>query len=233
MRALEKDPERPLPGRRRVHRRAAGRADAPDGRAARYAVGRAGGRRRGGGARRAAGGCGCSRCSRSPRSPSALYLLLRPSRPRSPTWSASARATPPQILQNRGFEVDIQRVVNAAGARATTSRRRTRSRASRPTRARRSRLIVSAGPGDGDGPAGHGHVAGQGGEGAQEPPASRSDARRRYSDDVKSGQVISDQPAGGLDGREGQHGDACVSRGRAAGRGARRGRQDRSPRRAG
>ena len=200
MRALAKDAGGPLPGRRRVHRRAAGRARRADGRAPAYA----GGAEpvvveeddRGSPLVAVAAGAARARRDRVRRLPAAHAQAGGGSR-RGRRALERRRRRP---CRTAGFEVDIQRVVNAqvperprrdaepAGGRGRPTRaRRSGCRLRRAGRRRRCRAVV----------------------GMSQAKAEKAlkdaglQGRRRtqaYSDTRQAGHGDLDQAAGGLDG---------------------------------
>jgi eukaryotic-like serine/threonine-protein kinase len=124
-----------------------------------------------------------------------LFLVLRPEQLTVPNVIGRESATATQILQNRGFEVDIENVVNP-----DVERDRVAAQDPRPnTEAREGSTVtitVSTGPGEASVPT----VAGMP---EDEATAALEDAgfeprvERVFSDDVRQGRVIDTQPAAG------------------------------------
>jgi beta-lactam-binding protein with PASTA domain len=124
-----------------------------------------------------------------------LYLLLRPEQLTVPDVIGRESATATQILQNRGFEVDIVNVENANVERNTVAAQDPRPNTEAPEGSTVT-ITVSTGPGEATVPA----VAGLTAEKAE---AQLRDAgfetrvERRFSDQVERGRVIGTAPASG------------------------------------
>jgi eukaryotic-like serine/threonine-protein kinase len=124
-----------------------------------------------------------------------LYLVLRPEQLTVPNVIGRESATATQILQNRGFEVDIENVVNP-----DVERDRVAAQDPRPnTEAREGSTVtitVSTGPGEASVPT----VAGLPEDEASDQLTAAGfepQVERAYSDEVRRGRVIDTQPGGG------------------------------------
>jgi beta-lactam-binding protein with PASTA domain/predicted Ser/Thr protein kinase len=124
-----------------------------------------------------------------------LYLLLRPENVEVPNVIGRQSATATQILQNRGFEVDIVNVENPDVERNTVA-----AQDPRPgTEAREGSTVtinVSTGPGEATVPA----VAGLPTEEAEQQlqdAGFETRVEREFSDQVERGRVIDTQPPSG------------------------------------
>jgi eukaryotic-like serine/threonine-protein kinase len=140
-----------------------------------------------------------------------LYLTLRPEQLTVPNVVGRESATATQILQNRGFEVDIENVVNADVERDTVA-----SQDPRPnTEAREGSTVtitVSTGPGEASVP----NVVGQPQDDAEQALTDagfETRVEREFSDDVRSGRVIATQPGPGSVVERGTEVTLQVSRG--------------------
>ena len=124
-----------------------------------------------------------------------LYLTLRPEQLTVPNVIGRESATATQILQNRGFEVDIENVVNSDVERDTVA-----SQDPRPeTEAEEGSTVtitVSTGPGEASVPS----VVGLPRDEAEQQLTSagfKVEAERVFSADVREGRVVSTQPGPG------------------------------------
>jgi eukaryotic-like serine/threonine-protein kinase len=124
-----------------------------------------------------------------------LYLTLRPEQLTVPDVIGRESATATQILQNRGFEVDIENVVNPDVERDTVA-----SQDPRPeTEAEEGSTVtitVSTGPGEASVPS----VVGLPRDEAEQQLTSAGfevEAERVFSADVREGRVVSTQPGPG------------------------------------
>ena len=124
-----------------------------------------------------------------------LYLLLRPEQVEVPNVIGRESATATQILQNRGFEVDIVNVENPDVERNTVA-----AQDPRPgTEAEEGSTVtinVSTGPGEATVPS----VVGQPTEDAVdqlEKAGFQTQVEREYSDEVERGRVIATEPTSG------------------------------------
>ena len=157
-----------------------------------------------------------------------VYLLLRPEQLTVPDVIGRESATATQILQNRGFEVDIVNVENPQVERNTVAAQDPRPNTQAPEGSTVT-INVSTGPGEATVPT----VAGLP---TDEAEAQLSDAgfetrvERQYSNRVERGRVIGTQPeAGSVVERGTSRGDPRLAR-RRAGRGAGRRRRERGRR---
>jgi serine/threonine-protein kinase len=141
----------------------------------------------------------------------ALFLLLSPAKRSVPDVVGQRSATASQILQNRGFEVNIETVVNADVPRDTVATQNPQPH----TTAREGTtvtIIVSSGPGEAAVPQVVGLPADQA-EQALRKAGFTPDVKRTYSADVASGRVISASPQEGTTADKGTTVRLTVSRG--------------------
>jgi serine/threonine-protein kinase len=124
-----------------------------------------------------------------------LYLLLRPEQLTVPNVIGRESATATQILQNRGFEVDIVNVENADVERNTVASQDPRPNTEAPEGSTVT-INVSTGPGEASVPA----VAGLPEDEARsqlEDAGFEPKVEREFSDSVKKGRVVETQPGSG------------------------------------
>jgi eukaryotic-like serine/threonine-protein kinase len=124
-----------------------------------------------------------------------LYLLLRPEQLTVPDVIGRESATATQILQNRGFEVDIVNVENPDVERNTVAAQDPRPNTTAPEGSTVT-ITVSTGPGAATVPA----LAGLPTEEAEaqlEAAGLESRIERAFSDEVESGRVIDTEPGSG------------------------------------
>ena len=139
------------------------------------------------------------------------YLLLRPSRPRCPTWSASA---PTRRRSSCRTAASRSRSCRSSPTRSrrTASRARTRSR-ERGRRGLHGHDHVSSGPGEAPVPLVQGLPADEAADRLRE-AGFRSEQQREFSDTVRNGRVIETTPAEGSTVRKGSTVTLVVSRGK-------------------
>jgi beta-lactam-binding protein with PASTA domain/predicted Ser/Thr protein kinase len=140
-----------------------------------------------------------------------LYLLLAPARTTVPDVVGQRSSIAAQTLKNRGFEVDIQRVVNpdVAKDRVATQSPGPGEKAKEHSTVR---LIVSDGPGSGTVPA----VSGMPQAKARvllRSAGYQVSSTRAYSNDVRAGRVIASTPPEGTEAEKGTTVRLTVSRG--------------------
>jgi eukaryotic-like serine/threonine-protein kinase len=124
-----------------------------------------------------------------------LYLLLRPEQLTVPNVIGRESATATQILQNRGFEVDIVNVENPSVERNTVASQDPRPNTEAPEGSTVT-INVSTGPGEAAVPA----VAGLPEDEARrqlEAAGFKPRVEREFSDSVRRGRVIDTQPGSG------------------------------------
>ena len=124
-----------------------------------------------------------------------LYLLLRPEQVEVPNVIGRESATATQILQNRGFEVDIVNVENPDVERNTVAAQDPRPGTEAPEGSTVT-INVSTGPGEATVPA----VAGLSTEEAErqlEAAGFETRVEREFSDEVERGRVIETEPSSG------------------------------------
>jgi beta-lactam-binding protein with PASTA domain len=124
-----------------------------------------------------------------------LYLTLRPEQLTVPDVIGRKSATATQILQNRGFEVDIENVVNPDVERDTVAAQDPRPNTTAPEGSTVT-ITVSTGPGEASVP----QVAGLPENAASDQlTAAGFEPRveRAFSDEVRRGRVIDTQPGAG------------------------------------
>jgi beta-lactam-binding protein with PASTA domain/predicted Ser/Thr protein kinase len=124
-----------------------------------------------------------------------LYLTLRPEELTVPDVIGRKSATATQILQNRGFEVDIENVVNPDVERDTVAAQDPRPNTT-ATEGSTVTITVSTGPGEASVPT----VAGlPEDEASDQLTAAGFEPRveRAFSDEVRRGRVIDTQPGPG------------------------------------
>jgi eukaryotic-like serine/threonine-protein kinase len=140
-----------------------------------------------------------------------LYLALRPEQLTVPNVIDRESATASQILQNRGFEVDIVTVVNPDVERDHVAAQDPRPDTEAPEGSTVT-ITVSAGPGDAAVPA----VAGMSqdeAEQALEDAGFKTRVERVFSDDVKNGNVVATSPPAGTTLERGSEVSLQVSKG--------------------
>jgi serine/threonine-protein kinase len=141
----------------------------------------------------------------------ALVLLLTPTKRSVPDVVGQRSATASQILQNRGFEVNIENVVNPEVARDTVATQNPQP----GTKVREGStvtIIVSSGPGQATVPRVDGLPRGQA-EKALRDAGFRVDVTEAYSADVPAGRVISSSPPESTTADKGTAVRLTVSRG--------------------
>jgi eukaryotic-like serine/threonine-protein kinase len=124
-----------------------------------------------------------------------VYMLLRPEQLTVPDVIGRESATATQILQNRGFEVDIVNVENPDVERNTVAAQDPRPNTEAPEGSTVT-ITVSTGPGQATVPA----VAGlptEEAEAQMEQAGFETRIERAFSDDVERGRVIDTQPGSG------------------------------------
>jgi eukaryotic-like serine/threonine-protein kinase len=139
------------------------------------------------------------------------YLLLAPEQATVPDVVGQRSSVAAQTLQNRGFEVDIQRVINADVPKDRVATQNP-SPGEQADQGSTVRLVVSDGPGSGTVP----HVTGM--PQAQAEKLLRSAGFKvaddqAYSSDVRAGRVISSSPPEGTTAEKGATVRLTVSRG--------------------
>jgi beta-lactam-binding protein with PASTA domain/predicted Ser/Thr protein kinase len=140
-----------------------------------------------------------------------VYTLLAPKQATVPDVVGQRSSVAAQTLQNRGFEVDIQRVVNAQVPKDRVATQN-------PGPGRQAdegstvRLFVSDGPGSSTIPPVTGMPLAKA-EKALKSAGFRVSTTQAYSSDVRSGQVISATPAEGSTAEKGSTVRLTVSRG--------------------
>jgi serine/threonine-protein kinase len=140
-----------------------------------------------------------------------LYLTLRPEQLVVPNVIDRESATASQILQNRGFEVDIVTVVNPDVERDHVAAQDPRPDTEAPEGSTVT-ITVSAGPGDAAVPS----VAGMSqdeAEQALEDAGFKTRVERVFSDDVRNGNVVATSPPAGTTLERGSEVSLQVSRG--------------------
>jgi beta-lactam-binding protein with PASTA domain len=141
----------------------------------------------------------------------AAFLLLTPTKRTVPDVVGQRSATASQILQNRGFEVNIETVVNPDVPRDTVATQNPQPR----TRAREGStvtIIVSSGPGEAAVPQVQGLPRAKA-EQALRDAGFRVGVTQEYSTDVPAGRVISSAPQEGSTAEKGTTVRLIVSRG--------------------
>jgi eukaryotic-like serine/threonine-protein kinase len=141
----------------------------------------------------------------------AAYLLLTPPKKTVPDVVGQRSATASQILQNRGFEVNIETVVNPDVPRDTVATQNPQPH----TKAKEGStvtIIVSAGPGEAPVPPVQGLPRKQA-EQAVRDAGFRVSVRQAYSTDVPKDRVISSSPQEGSTTEKGTTVTLTVSRG--------------------
>jgi serine/threonine protein kinase len=140
-----------------------------------------------------------------------LYLALRPEQLTVPDVIDRESATASQILQNRGFEVDIVNVVNPDVERDHVAAQDPRPNTEAPEGSTVT-ITVSTGPGEASVPS----VAGLEQEKAEqqlEDAGFESRVERTFSDDVRNGRVVGTSPQAGATLERGSTVTLLVSRG--------------------
>jgi serine/threonine-protein kinase len=140
-----------------------------------------------------------------------LYALLAPKKTAVPDVVGERSSVAAQTLQNRGFEVDIQRVVNAQVPRDRVATQ-SPGAGEQADEGSTVRLFVSDGPGSGTVPPVTGMSLAKA-ERALRDAGFKVSTTRAYSADVKSGQVISSSPPEGSTADKGSTVRLTVSRG--------------------
>ncbi len=140
-----------------------------------------------------------------------LYLALRPEQLTVPDVIDRESATASQILQNRGFEVDIVSVVNPDVERDHVAAQDPRPNTEAPEGSTVT-ITVSTGPGEASVPS----VAGLAQEEAEqqlEDAGFKSRVERTFSDEVRNGRVVGTSPQAGATLERGSTVTLLVSRG--------------------
>ena len=140
-----------------------------------------------------------------------LYLTLRPEQLTVPNVIDRESATASQILQNRGFEVDIVTVVNPDVERDHVAAQDPRPNTQAPEGSTVT-ITVSAGPGDAAVPTVAGMPQDEA-EQALEDAGFKTRVERVYSDDVRNGRVVATSPPAGTTLERGSEVTLQVSRG--------------------
>jgi serine/threonine-protein kinase len=140
-----------------------------------------------------------------------LYTLLKPEQLVVPNVIGRESSTASQILQNRGFEVDIVSVVNPDVERDTVAAQDPRPETEAPEGSTVT-ITVSTGPGEAVVP----RVVGMPRDEAEQQLRDAGfevEAERVYSEDVRSGRVVETSPAAGTTIERGSTVTMQVSRG--------------------
>ena len=140
-----------------------------------------------------------------------LYLALRPEQLTVPDVIDRESATASQILQNRGFEVDIVTVVNPDVERDHVAAQDPRPNTEAPEGSTVT-ITVSAGPGDAAVPTVAGMPQDEA-EQALEEAGFKTRVERVYSADVRNGRVVATSPPAGTTLERGSEVTLQVSRG--------------------
>ena len=140
-----------------------------------------------------------------------LYLTLRPEQLVVPNVIDRESATASQILQNRGFEVDIVTVVNPDVERDHVASQDPRPDTEAPEGSTVT-ITVSGGPGDAAVPAVAGRPQDEA-EQALEDAGFKTRVERVFSDDVRNGNVVGTSPPAGTTLERGSEVTLQVSRG--------------------
>jgi serine/threonine-protein kinase len=140
-----------------------------------------------------------------------LYLTLRPEQLTVPNVIDRESATASQILQNRGFEVDIVPVVNPDVERDHVAAQDPRPNTEAPEGSTVT-ITVSSGPGEAAVPAVEGMPQDEA-EQALEDAGFQSRVERAYSNEVRNGRVIGTSPPAGTTLERGSEVTLNVSRG--------------------
>ncbi len=140
-----------------------------------------------------------------------LYLTLRPEQLVVPNVIDRESATASQILQNRGFEVDIVTVVNPDVERDHVATQDPRPDTEAPEGSTVT-ITVSGGPGDAAVPTVAGMPQDEA-EQALEDAGFKTRVERVFSDDVRNGNVVGSSPPAGTTLERGSEVSLQVSRG--------------------
>jgi beta-lactam-binding protein with PASTA domain len=140
-----------------------------------------------------------------------VYLLLQPKQATVPDVVGQRSSVAAQTLQNRGFEVDIQRVVNAQVPRDRVATQNPRP-GEQADQGSTVRLFVSDGPGSATVPPVSAMPQAKA-EQALRAAGFKVASTQSYSSDVKAGQVISSSPPEGSTADKGSTVRLTVSRG--------------------
>jgi serine/threonine-protein kinase len=140
-----------------------------------------------------------------------LYTLLAPKQAVVPDVVGERSSVAAQTLQNRGFEVDIQRVVNAQVPKDHVATQNPGA-GEQADEGSTVRLFVSDGPGSGTVPPVTGMSQAKA-EKALKSAGFKVSSTQAYSADVKTGQVISSSPPEGSTAEKGSTVRLTVSRG--------------------
>ncbi len=140
-----------------------------------------------------------------------LYLTLKPEQLTVPDVIDRESATASQILQNRGFEVDIVTVVNPDVERDHVAAQDPRPDTEAPEGSTVT-ITVSAGPGDAAVPTVVGMPQDEA-EQALEDAGFKTRVERAFSDEVRDGRVVGTSPPAGTTLERGSEVTLLVSRG--------------------
>jgi beta-lactam-binding protein with PASTA domain len=140
------------------------------------------------------------------------WLLLRPEKQAVPDVVGERSATAAQIVQNRGFEVDIVPIQSDTVAEGRVAGQRPEP-GTEADEGSTVTLNVSSGPGEAPVPLVQGLPADEAADKLRE-AGFPSEQRREYSDTVKSGRVIETSPEEGSTVRKGATVTLVVSRGK-------------------
>jgi beta-lactam-binding protein with PASTA domain/predicted Ser/Thr protein kinase len=141
----------------------------------------------------------------------AAWLLLRPPMHTVPDVVGKPSAVASQILQNRGFEVNIETVVNPDVKRDVVATQRPQP-LTKAEEGSTVTIIVSAGPGEAPVPQVTGLPRGKA-EAALRDAGFQVEISQQYSSDVPAGRVISSSPPEGTTAEKGTTVRLVVSRG--------------------
>ena len=140
-----------------------------------------------------------------------LYLVLKPEQLIVPNVIGRESSTASQILQNRGFEVDIVSVVNPDVERDTVAAQDPRPETEAPEGSTVT-ITVSTGPGEAVVPRVEGLPQDEAEQQLRD-AGFETEVERAFSDDVRSGRVIETSPAAGTTIERGSTVTLQVSRG--------------------
>jgi eukaryotic-like serine/threonine-protein kinase len=140
-----------------------------------------------------------------------LYLTLRPEQLTVPKVIGLRSATASQILQNRGFEVDIVQVTNADVERDLVAAQEPRPETEAPEGSTVT-ITVSTGPGEAPVPTLAGLPEAEAEDQVRE-AGFKPKVEREFSDSVRKGRVIDSSPAAGTSLERGSTVTLRVSRG--------------------
>jgi eukaryotic-like serine/threonine-protein kinase len=141
-----------------------------------------------------------------------LYLLLTPEQERVPNVVGERSGTAAQILQNRGFEVDVVPIQSDSVPEDRVAGQRPEP-GSEADEGSLVTITVSSGPGEAPIPLVQGMPADEAADELRQ-AGFKSERRQEFSDTVRSGRVIGTNPAEGTSVRKGTTVTLIVSRGR-------------------